>query len=99
MKISVNDVELFTLSDVQKQVIKNDISADIFDEDMKRRLQWVLMHKYERCFERLKKEWDAKLALNGVKMIPTDPDAYASLVFSQPNYLDRTSRDASSALK
>lgn len=99
MKISVDGSDLFTLSDVQKQVIQNDISSDIFDADMKRRLQWVLMHKYERCFDRLKKEWDPKLASNGIKMIPTDPDAYASLVFSQQNYLDRASRDASSELK
>jgi hypothetical protein len=94
MKISVNDKELFTLSDIQKQVIKNDIPENIFEEDMNRRLQWVLMHKYEQCFGRLKTEWDQKLAANGVQMIPTDADAYAQLVFSQPNYKDRAARDS-----
>lgn len=93
MKISVNDQELFTLSDIQKQVIKNDIPLDIFDQDMNRRLQWVLMHKYEQCFAALKSEWDSKLAANGVKMMPTDPDEYAQLVFAQPNYQDRAVRD------
>lgn len=93
MKISVNDVELFTLSETQKRVIKNDIHEDIFDADMQRRLQYILMHKYERCFERLKKEWDSKLRDNGVAMIPTDPDAYAQLVFQQPNYKDRKVRE------
>lgn len=94
MKISVDDKELFTLSDTQKQVIQNDIHSDIFDEDMKRRLQYILMHKYERCFARLKAEWDIKLVDNGVKSVPTNADEYAQLVFSQPNYLDRKSRDA-----
>jgi hypothetical protein len=94
MKISINDKELFTLSDIQKQVIKNDIHEDIFDADMNRRLQWILMHKYEECFKRLKTEWDPKLAINGIEMIPTDPDAYAQLVFKQPNYQDRAARDA-----
>lgn len=94
MKISVDNVELFTLSDIQKQVIRNDIADDIFEEDMKRRIQYILMHKYERCFARLKQEWDSKLAANGVSMIPTDPDAYAQLVFSQPNYKNRSQRDA-----
>lgn len=94
MKISVNDQELFTLSETQKKVIKNDIPSDVFDEDMNRRVQWVLMHKYENCFKRLKQEWDSKLAANGVSMIPTDPDAYAQLVFAQPNYKDRSARDA-----
>lgn len=93
MKISVDDQELFRLSETQKKVIKNDIHEDIFDEDMKRRLQWVLTHKYERCFERLKKEWDPKLAANGVSMIPTNPDAYAELVFAQPSYKNRSKRE------
>jgi hypothetical protein len=96
MKISVNDQELFTLSEIQKQVIKNDIPADIFDADMNRRLQWILMHKYEECFKVLKAEWDTKLAANGIKMIPTDPDEYAQLVFIQPNYQDRSAREAMS---
>lgn len=95
MKVSVNDKELFTLSDIQKMVIQYDIPADMFDEDMNRRLQWVLMHKYEECFKRLKAEWDPQLLENGVDMIPTNPDAYAKLVFSQPNYKDRAARDAS----
>lgn len=94
MKISVNDKPLFTLSETQKQVIKNEIHADIFDADMNRRLQWVLMHKYEECFKTLKSEWDPKLAANGVKMIPTDQEQYAQLVFAQPNYKDRAARDS-----
>jgi hypothetical protein len=94
MKISVDDKELYTLSEVQKKVIKHEIPEKIFDADMKRRLHWVLNHKYDVCFENFKKEWDPKLAANGVQMIPTDPDAYAQLVFSQPNYQDRAARDA-----
>lgn len=96
MKISVNDQELFTLSDTQKKVIKNDIPAEIFDEDMKRRIHYILTHKYERCFLRLKEEWDKKLSDNGVKMIPMDQEEYAQLVFSQPNYKDRSSRELES---
>ena len=93
MKISFNDVELFTLTPTQCQVLCDQIPTDVLEDDLKRRLQWVLMHKYERCFARLKQEWDAKLAANGVEMIPTNPDAYAQLVFAQPNYKDRKTRD------
>lgn len=93
MKISVNDVELYTLSDIQKQVIKNDVHEDIFEDDMKRRLEYILMHKYQQCFKRLKQEWDPKLVQAGIKMIPTDPDEYAQLVFSQSNYKSRKNRE------
>ena len=94
MKIKVDDRELFALSETQKKVLQHDIPAEIFEEDMKRRLQWVLTHKYEQCMARLKKEWEPKLAENGVASIPTNPDALAELIFRQPNYKNRSQRDA-----
>ncbi len=60
MKISVNDGELLTLSETQKKVICNDIRDEVFDTDMKRRLQYIVMHIYNQCFTRLKKEWEPK---------------------------------------
>lgn len=92
MKISVNDAKLFELSEVQKKVIMNDIPEEIFHEDMCRRLQYILTHKYERCFERLKAEWEPKLAKR-VDSVPTNKDAFAQLVFSQPEYKCRSSRE------
>lgn len=94
MKVSINDQELFTLSEIQKKVIQNDIPSEIFEEDMKRRIRWVLLdEKYRKGLERLKKEWEPKLAERGVAMLPTDPDAFAQLVFSQPDYKNRSQRE------
>lgn len=95
MKISVNDKEIFSLSETQKKVIMNDIDEDIFDEDMCRRLKHILMHKYERCFDRLKGEWMEKLS-ERVSSIPTNPDALAELIMSQPDYKNRKARDRDS---
>jgi len=92
MKISVDDQHLFTLNETQKRVIKNDIMEEIFDEDMKRRLKYILTHKYEQCFDRLKKEWEPKLA-SRMSSIPTNPEAFAELVFSQPDYKNRSQRE------
>lgn len=93
MKISVDNEQIYELSETQKKVIKNDIPEEVFNDDMKRRLHWVLTHKYERCFERLKKEWEPKLKEKGIAMIPTDNDAFAELVFSQSDYEDRSKRE------
>ena len=93
MKISINDNKIFELTETQKLVIKNEIHADEFEADMARRLEWVLMHKYEQCFKKLKTEWDAKLIHNGVESCPTQPDSYAKLVFAQPNYKDRKAKE------
>lgn len=92
MKISVDDQELFRLSETQKKVIKNDISDDVFDEDMKRRLKYILMSKYEECFKRLKNEWEPRLKSKGVASIPLDEDAFAELIFSQPEYQSKHQR-------
>jgi len=92
MKISVNDQELYTLSDVKKQVICNDISLDVLDQDLKRRLEWVLMHKYEQCMKKLRNQWMPKLK-GRVESIPLDDDAFAQLIFSQSDYKDRKARD------
>ena len=98
MKVKVDDQELFELSETQKRVICNDIPDEIFEDDMKRRLEYILMHKYERCFERLKKEWKPKLKENGVLEIPLNEEAFAQLVFQQPNYKSRSAREAESLL-
>ena len=92
MKISVDDQELFTLSETQKKVIQNDIPTEIFDEDMKRRLEYILMHKYDQSFSRLKKEWEPKLAASGLRAIPVDKDEFSTLVFAHPDYKNRSVR-------
>lgn len=95
MKISVDDQELFTLTDTQKLVLQNNIQSDIFEDDIKRRLQWVIMHKYELCQEELVSQWKKTLA-ERYESIPTDADALAQLIFSQEEYKDRSSRDLES---
>ncbi len=99
MKISVDDKELYTLTETQKKVIKNDIHEDEFEQDMKRRLQYILMHKYENCFARLKKEWEPKLKESGLKSFPTDDDEFAELVFLQPEYKCRKTRELETSEK
>lgn len=98
MKISVDDVELFSLTDIQQKVIQNDIQSEIFDADMKRRLHYILMHKYEQCFMRLKQEWEPKLIAEGAKSLPTDQEEFAKLVFARPDYKNRSDRDLQSLL-
>lgn len=97
MQIKVDDVVLYTLTDTQKNVIKDEISSVIFDDDMKRRLEWVLMHKYEQCFKKLKDKWEPILIADGAESIPTDQATFAALVFAHEDYKDRATRDAEEA--
>ena len=94
MEIKVDDVSVFTLSTVQKNVLQDEISSVIFDDDMKRRLEWVLTHKYEQCYKKLRAKWEPILIADGAESLPTDPDAFATLVFAHDDYKDRATRDA-----
>lgn len=88
MKISVNDKELYTLTPTQLQVLGDAINSDL-QEDLKRRLKWVLIHKFEEVMKDMKSEWIPKLQANGVTMMPIDNEEFARLVFSQPNYVSK----------
>lgn len=92
MKISVNDKELFTLTDTQKKVICDYMSSDIMEEDLKRRLKWIILHLYEQAFNQLKNKWEPKLA-ERVGAVPTNREALAELIFEQPDYEDRKQRE------
>jgi hypothetical protein len=99
MKISVNDQEVFSLAEWEKDVIKNDIHADDFDADMKRRLEWVLKHKAEQCYIRFEKEWLEKLRADPtVQSIPKSKEAFVALVKSRADYKDRKAKDAETKL-
>lgn len=97
MKIKVDEKEILELSETKKKVIKNEILSDDFETDMIRRIKYVILYKYEQCFKRLKEEWidNGRLIKNGVQSIPTDPDALAELIFSQPDYKNRSERESS----
>lgn len=89
MKIKVNDEEVFELNEVKQKVIKNEINADEFEDDIKRRVRYIVEHKYEKCLQRLKDEWIPKLKAKGHQSIPLDDDEFCSLVFSDTEYKDK----------
>lgn len=98
MKILVDEKLVLELSETQKKVIKNDIPSEIFQEDMERRVKHILTHKYERCLERLKNEWIPKLSQR-MSSIPTNEEELAELIFSQPDYKNRSQRETENGLR
>lgn len=94
MKITINDKYVIELSELQEKVIKTYVFDEEFIGDMIRRVDEAINGKYINCFKRLKDEWDPKLEVAGVSMIPTNKDEYAKLVFSQTDYKSRTQRDS-----
>ena len=93
MKFNVDNETVYELNEIKQNVIKNEIHSDEFNDDIKRRVKYIIDNKYEQCFKRLKNEWEPKLKAAGVKSIPLDEDEFSQLVFAQPAYKDRKARD------
>lgn len=94
MKVKWQDEEILALSEIDKQVICNDIHEDEFEADMKRRLRYILQHKIERCEKRLVDEWLPKLrADSSIASIPNNRDGLLQLIFSHPQYKCRKTRE------
>ena len=91
MKVDVDNKNLFQLSEHHKKVIQWDIPTEDFENDMKRRIQYIVMHKYQQCIDRLIKEWEPKLR-ERFPNLPTNQEALANLIMNQPDYKDRSQR-------
>lgn len=89
--VLVDGKEAFRISTLQKKLHKACGQEDP-EKYMLEQMAWILQHKYERCFERLKLEWVPKLE-SRIPNIPLNPDEFAELVFSQSDYNNRSQRE------
>jgi hypothetical protein len=99
MLVKIDDEVLFEIDERMIKLIAHDIEDPI--PDIKRRLRWIIEHKCDRCFDRMKQEWTAegpdgqsKLAKLGVAAIPTNKRDLADLIMSHPTYMNRVQREA-----
>jgi len=98
MKVLCDGVEVVSLSDNQKKVLAYNIPSDALDADLKRRVAWVLNHKYEQAMKNFRAEWEPKLKADGAKSLPCGDEDFCALVFSRADYKDRSARDAAQKL-
>jgi hypothetical protein len=94
MKISVDGKELFTLNETKKKVIQNDVLKEKLEGTLKGLIVHVLEHKFKKCFERLKAEWEPKLIQSGEKEVFLDKEKFAKQVFKHPDYKSRSQKMA-----
>jgi hypothetical protein len=85
MKFFVDTKQVYELNSTQQKVIQDNIKSDVFVSDMERRVNWVISHKYDMCYDDLIKRWLPKLR-DRYDSLPTSKDALAELVFAQPDY-------------
>jgi len=92
--ITVNGTHAYTLTDVQVDILANEINRDELEQQLAAFVVREIVRRYEIAFENLKKEWDKKLPALGVTSAPINCEDYACLVFAQPTYSDKKARDS-----
>lgn len=94
MKVQVDGKEIFTLEEWEKKVLLHELKTQGFEEDLCRRLEYVLKHKVDRCFERLQAEWIEILRKDpSVTQIPVGKKEFVEMVTSRVDYKNRTERE------
>ena len=93
MEIFLNDQSICTLTATQEKVLKYYINSDILNDTLAHIIEKAIYHEYNVSLRLIKEEWAPQLRANGIEEAPLDDELYAQLVFSQPNYKDRKTRD------
>lgn len=93
MKIEVDGVELLVLTETQKKVFQYELHKETCDQELIAMVKHIVEHKFNRCFGRMKKEWEEKFTKEGAASVPANKEKFADLVFKHKDYKDRTSKD------
>ncbi len=99
MQITVDGEDLFEISDTEMEVLAYVLEISTLDADCKRRLEWVLRHKIEQCYKRLRQDW-MKILENdpNVRSVPIDDEAFFDMVKVRDDYQDREAREEAGLL-
>ena len=92
--IKVNDIEIFQISNTDEELLGQDLLE--VDAEINRRMQYIIDHKVDQCFKRMKEEWvdSGKLEGLGVTSIPTNRDELVALITAQPDYMTKAQKIA-----
>jgi hypothetical protein len=78
-------VHAFSETDIN--ILRSEIRDEILQEDLQRRLYWVIAHKIQVIEEDLKKYWLDKFMKDpNYASIPADRIAFFAMVFAHPDF-------------
>ena len=98
MKISVDGVELLTLTETQKKVFQYSLPKETYEASLKGMIRHVIENKFNRCFMRLENEWGPVL-LKERDSLPANKERYAEEIFKHKDYKNRSAKVAAKKAK
>ncbi len=93
MQVKLDDEIIFEIDDLMIKLLANDLLDPI--SEIKRRLQYIIEHKCDRCYERMHQEWTKKFSEDpNITSIPSKKRDFVNAVVSHPKYKNRIQRDS-----
>lgn len=92
MQIKFNDEVIFELSEIDRATIEYSIPSDELEEDLKRRIIWVIEEKIKGRKAALRRDFLPLLRAEN-DTLPTNQDALIPLILARDDYKDRSTRD------
>ena len=95
-----NHTITITLTDVQQQILSNDLYNDSDNDGLDSWVQGAMDGKINNCWKRMQNEWTTKL-MNDESFtdpIPSNQADFVKLVLSRSDYKNRKARDDANTL-
>ena len=95
-----NHTKTITLTDLQQQILSNDLYTDTDNAGLDAWIQSAVDGKINNCWKRMQQEWTTKLMNDSsfTGSIPSNQEEFVKLVLSQKSYKNRKARDDASKL-
>lgn len=94
MKFKFFEETIYEVQDWERKVLEHDLMSEGLEEDMKRRVGYIISHKIEQCYKRFKEEWEEKLKADpAVKSIPLHPKDFVLMVTARSDYKNRSQKE------
>ena len=95
-----NHTYTVTLTDLQQQLLSNDLYNDTDNKGLDEWIQGAVRGKINNCWKRMQREWTTKLMEDSsfTDSIPSNQADFVKLVLARSDYKNRKARDDASGL-
>ena len=96
-----NHTKTVTLTDLQQQILANDLYTDTDNKGLDEWIQAAGDGKINNCWKRMQREWADKLMNDSsfTDPIPSNQADFVKLVLARSDYKNRKARDAAAKSK
>ena len=90
-----NHTYTVTLTDLQQQLLSNDLYNDTDNKGLDEWIQGAVRGKINNCWKRFQREWTDKLINDSsfTDSIPSNQEDFVKLVLARSDYKNRKTRD------